>query len=87
MGETTGRIYHIKYDPPPSPDWGEGGERLLVRPDDQEEVVRKRLAEYAALTAPLVAYYGNLGLLRRVDGVGALDQVTQSIFRSIGVQQ
>jgi adenylate kinase len=87
MGETTGRIYHIKYDPPPSPDRGEGGERLLVRPDDQEEVVRKRLAEYAALTAPLVAYYGNLGLLRRVDGVGALDQVTQSIFRSIGVQQ
>ncbi len=87
MGETTGRIYHIKYDPPPSPDRGEGGERLLVRPDDQEEVVRKRLAEYAALTAPLVAYYGNQGLLRRVDGVGALDQVTQSIFRSIGVQQ
>lgn len=85
MGETTGRIYHIKYDPPPSPDRGEGGERLLIRPDDQEEVVRRRLAEYAALTAPLVAFYGNRGLLRRVDGVGSLDQVSESIFRSIGV--
>lgn len=85
MGETTGRIYHVKYDPPPFPDRGEGGERLLTRPDDQEEVVRKRLAEYAALTAPLVAYYGNRGLLRRVDGVGPLDQVSESIFRSIGV--
>ncbi|MBL8601998.1 MAG: adenylate kinase [Myxococcales bacterium] len=85
MGETTGRIYHIKYDPPPSPDRGEGGEQLLIRPDDQEEVVRRRLAEYAALTAPLVAFYGNRGLLRRVDGVGSLDQVSESIFRSIGV--
>jgi len=86
VGETTGRIYHRQYDPPPSPDRGEGGERLLVRDDDREEVVRPRLANYAAQTAPLVAWYGNKGLLRRVDGVGAVDDVTQSIFRAIGAR-
>lgn len=84
VGETSGRIFHLKYDPPPSPDRGEGGERLLQRADDREDVVRKRLAEYAALTAPLVAWYANKGLLRRVDGVGALDDVTAALFRAIG---
>lgn len=86
VGETTGRIYHLKYDPPPSPDRGEGGERLLLRADDREDVVRPRLVNYSALTAPLVAWYGNKGLLRRVDGVGAVDDVTQAIFRAIGAR-
>jgi adenylate kinase len=86
VGETTGRIYHRKYDPPPSPDRGEGGERLLQRDDDREEVVRPRLVNYSAQTAPLVAWYGNKGLLRRVDGVGAVDDVTQAIFRAIGAR-
>lgn len=85
VGESSGRIYHIKYDPPPSPDRGEGGERLLIRDDDREEVVRPRQVAYAAQTAPLVAYYANKGLLRRVDGVGSVDEVTSAIFRSIGV--
>jgi len=85
VGESSGRIYHIKYDPPPSPDRGEGGERLLVRDDDREEVVRPRQVAYAAQTAPLVAYYATKGLLRRVDGVGSVDEVTSAIFRSIGV--
>jgi adenylate kinase len=86
VGETTGRIYHLKYDPPPSPDRGEGGERLLLREDDREDVVRPRLVNYSALTAPLVAWYGKKGLLRRVDGVGAVDDVTQAIFRAIGAR-
>jgi adenylate kinase len=73
--------------PPPRPTGVREVSGCWSAGDDREEVVRKRLTEYAALTAPLVAYYGNLGLLRRVDGVGALDEVTQSIFRSIGVQQ
>lgn len=85
VGEGSGRIYHIKYDPPPFPDRGEGGERLLTRDDDREDVVRPRLAAYAAQTAPLVAYYANRALLRRVDGVGSVDDVTSAIFRSIGV--
>lgn len=84
VGETTGRIYHIKYDPPPSPDRGEGGERLLVRDDDREEVVKARLAAYAAQTAPLIAYYADKGVLRRVDGVGTPDEVTERLVKAVG---
>lgn len=83
-GETTGRIYHLKYDPPPFPDRGEGGERLLQRTDDTEEVVVSRLAVYSAQTAPLVAYYAEKGLLRRVDGVGSLDEVSERLFAAVG---
>lgn len=85
MGETSGRIYHIKYDPPPSPDRGENNEHLIIRPDDQEEVVRERLVAYSTMTAPLIAYYSNRGILRRIDGVGRVDDVTASLFRAIGV--
>ena len=84
VGETTGRIYHVKYDPPPFPDRGEGGERLLIRDDDRSEVIKPRLVAYAAQTAPLIAYYANKGLLRRVDGVGNVDEVTARLFTSVG---
>jgi adenylate kinase len=85
VGETTGRIYNLKYDPPPSVDRGLGGERLVQRDDDREDVVRKRLAAYAAQTAPLIAFYANKGLLRRVDGVGTVDEVTARLLKSVGV--
>jgi adenylate kinase len=84
-GESTGRIYHLTYDPPPFPDRGEGGERLIQRADDTEEVVHSRLAAYATQTAPLDAYYAEQGLVRRVDGVGTLDEVSARLFSAVGV--
>ncbi|CAG9296463.1 adenylate kinase [Celerinatantimonas diazotrophica] len=54
----SGRVYHIVYNPPKV----EGkddvtGEDLMIRPDDEEETVRKRLAIYHETTQPLVEYY------------------------------
>jgi len=83
-GESSGRMDQLKYDPPPSADRGEDGERLLQRSDDRQIVVRPGLTEYVALTAPLVAWCSSKGLLRQVDGVGALDEVTAALFRAIG---
>ncbi|MCB9682716.1 MAG: adenylate kinase [Alphaproteobacteria bacterium] len=71
----TGRIYHLTYDPPPADVVG----RLVHRPDDTEEAVRKRLAAYHAQTAPIVPFYEAKGLVRRVDGVGSPDAVTARI--------
>jgi adenylate kinase len=66
----TGRIYHLRYDPPPS----DVASRVVQRGDDTEEACRTRLAAYHAQTAPLVPYYEKQGLVRKVDGVG--DQAT-----------
>lgn len=65
----TGRVYHVESDPPKH----EGrcdvdGSRLVQRDDDKPEVVEKRLEVYHAETEPLVSYYDERGLLRRIDG-------------------
>ncbi len=72
----TGQIYHLSYKPPP-PD-----AILEVRPDDQEEVVRKRLATYAESTAQLLPFYERTTRLVKVDGVGSVDEVTERIEKA-----
>ena len=70
----TGQIYHLKYKPPP-PDAD-----LEHRVDDQEDVVAKRVDTYEAITSELFPHYEKLGLLRRVDGVGSVEDVHQRIL-------
>ena len=57
-----------------------------ARTDDNAEVAAKRLQVYWNQTAPLSAYYRTSSLLREVDGVGAVEEVSQRIFRSVGGQ-
>ena len=54
-----------------------------ARADDNEEVLRKRLDVYQEQTAPLVAYYAEEGLLKTVDGMEPVDQVTAAIKAAI----
>jgi adenylate kinase len=64
-----GHNYHVDYDPPKVPDvCDQDGSRLIQRDDDKPDVVLKRLEVYHEQTAPLVDYYDERGLLRRVDG-------------------
>jgi adenylate kinase len=74
IDKRTGHIYHLKYSLPPP------GAELEQRADDREETVLRRLDEYDAMTAALLPFYEKLGLLKRVDGVGSLDEVTQRIL-------
>jgi adenylate kinase len=53
------------------------------RTDDSEDVVRNRLELYARETAPLIEVYGGRGLLVSVDGIGAIDDVTQRIVEEL----
>ena len=62
-------LYHVDYDPPKQEGvCDQDGSRLIQRDDDKPEVVVKRLAEYHASTAPLIGYYDEEGILRRIDG-------------------
>lgn len=61
----SGRVYHSKFNPPKQNDKDDiTGELLIVREDDQKQIIRKRLVEYHQQTAPLLDYYlkeSNLG--------------------------
>jgi len=64
-----GHNYHVEFDPPKHEDvCDQDGSRLIQRDDDKPEVVRNRLAVYHDKTAPLIEYYDDQGLLRRIDG-------------------
>jgi adenylate kinase len=56
-----------------------GSTEFTRRPDDNEQTVRTRLAEYRAKTAPILPYYEERGLVRRVDGMGSPDGVAEEI--------
>jgi adenylate kinase len=73
-------VFHVEFDPPAE----EGvcdidGSKLVVRDDDKPEVIRHRLDQYAEKTQPLVSYYEDSGLLRRIDGEMTPDEVGERI--------
>lgn len=76
----TGQIYHLKYSPPPP------GADLEQRADDREEVVVKRVDVYEAMTAELLPHYEQLGLLKRIDGVGTMTEVTARVLAALGTK-
>ncbi|MBM3703695.1 MAG: adenylate kinase [Actinobacteria bacterium] len=59
--------------------------RLLARgrSDDSEEVIRHRLKVYAEQTAPIISYYHNAGILRSINGLGAVAEVTQRAIAAL----
>jgi adenylate kinase len=64
-----GHNYHVEFDPPKV----EGicdvdGSPLIQRDDDKPEVVRNRLRIYHEKTSPLIEFYEDRGLMRRIDG-------------------
>lgn len=56
-----------------------GGTEFKRRPDDNEETVRTRMAEYRAKTAPILPIYEARGLVKRVDGMADIAVVTDAI--------
>jgi adenylate kinase len=72
-----GRVFHVESNPPrPGERCTDGKPHdLFQRPDDNEETVRRRLAVYRERTQPLIEHFAKLGLLRRIDADGSLDEV------------
>lgn len=61
-----------------------GSTEFVRRKDDNAETVMARLESYEAQTAPLLPYYDGKGLVRTVDGMAPIDEVTASIGRALG---
>jgi len=71
-----GHNYHIEFDPPKHDDvCDQDGSELIQRDDDKPEVIEHRLGVYHEKTQPLVEYYDEQGLMRRIDGTRAAADV------------
>lgn len=71
-----GANYHLTFSPPERDGRCDRcGAELVQREDDRENVVRERLQIYADQTEPLVGYYRQRDLLKRIDGTGSIDDV------------
>lgn len=76
-----GQGYHDRFHQPKIPGVCDncGSTQFTRRVDDNEKTVRDRLNIYHRQTAPLVSYYGSKGVLRSVDGMAEIAQVTRQI--------
>jgi adenylate kinase len=83
-----GHVFHVDFNPPEQ----EGicdidGSELIVRDDDEPDVIRKRLDTYHAKTEPLVDFYDQRGVLRRIDGESPPDEVSEEIRRTLATMR
>lgn len=76
----TGKIYHIKFNPPVDEDPSD----LVQRADDTEEVVRKRLENYETQTAPVLDYYKSQNKVIMVDGTKSPKEITENLIKILG---
>ncbi len=76
-----GKGYHDKFEQPAVAGTCDkcGSHEFKRRPDDNEETVRTRMAEYHAKTAPILPIYDARGIVSRVDGMAEIDTVTAAI--------
>ena len=85
MCPSTGRIYHILFNPPKVEGKDdETGEDLVQRPDDREDAIVHRLEVYEEQTEPLIAYYASKGLIKEVDASMKPDQVFDLLKKVLG---
>jgi adenylate kinase len=61
-----------------------GGIDFVRRADDNIETVRSRLSNYHEQTEPIISYYGDKGILKSIDGMQPIDEVTKNLKRVIG---
>jgi len=76
-----GEGYHDRYKLPKIPDLCDvcGSDQFKRRPDDNEATVRNRMAEYRAKTAPILPIYESRGLVKRIDGMAPIAEVSAGI--------
>ena len=91
----SGRVYHILYHPPKQEGLDdETHEPLVLREDDQEDIIRNRLHVYHEKTEPLIAYYQGWGkqgdpeapVFNKVSGEGSVDVIYDNLLQVLGHQ-
>ncbi len=75
-------VYHIQTNPPQKKDvCDKDGSRLVVRGDEQAEVVKERLRNYHKKTKPVLEWYKESGIYYKINGEQPIESVSQDIFK------
>lgn len=86
--EACGSSYNVEALPPRVEGICDNcGGKLIQRKDDTPETVRERLKVYHTETEPLVGFYADRGLLRRVAVTDTKEATTQAILAALGIQE
>src|SRR5581483_8071848 len=81
-----GRNYHMDDNPPLDDETcNEDGTKLESRSDDEPETVRHRLKVYAERTADLIDHYDTDSIVKRIDGLASVDEVSKRIDAALGL--
>ncbi|NTV47344.1 MAG: nucleoside monophosphate kinase, partial [Chlorobiales bacterium] len=80
IAPSSGKVYHIMFNPPKiDGKCDETGEALIIRDDDKEDTVRKRLTVYRNSTEPVLAYYRKQDNVSEIDGTKTIEEVSKEI--------
>ena len=80
----SGRVYHIKFNPPQNEGLDDiTNEKLTIRKDDQPETVKKRLMIYHETTKPLIEYYTSKNIVSSINGNKSIEDIHSEIIRTI----
>jgi adenylate kinase len=83
-----GHVFHVDFNPPQQDGVCDlDGSELIVRDDDKPEVIRRRLETYHEKTEPLVDYYDQRSILRRIAGEAPPDEVGEEIRRTLATMR
>ena len=77
-----GESYHISWHD--SDICSKCGQKLYIRDDDKEETIKQRLDVYQKTTEPLVAFYEERGVVKKIDGNRPIEEVFVSIKEALG---
>ena len=81
----SGRVYHIKFNPPKKEGLDDiTNEKLVIRKDDQKNTVLKRLDIYHSTTKPLINFYQDKNIVKDIDGSDELNVINRNIIKSLG---
>jgi len=81
---SSGRVYHIKFNPPKNENLDDiTNEKLTIRNDDKEETVRNRLKVYHEMTKPLIEFYNTNNIILKIDGSKSIDSIHNNIITNL----
>lgn len=79
-----GEIYNLKFNPPKNENvCDKCGQALTQRKDDTKEIAEARFKTYFEQTAPLIEYYENKGVLRKLNAQGSIHEVWERLLEAI----